>query len=143
GSLALRPAALLALLSELTGFLSSQRGRLLPGFRWFGHPPHRRISLQRQLGNMRWRDFHPRDHQLASLHDRSNLLTRPNPLYIFALHSARRNDWPVKPRQVINGNRHLVNATHGNRGECQFAVPRSVAHSPQGARPPRATRPKR
>ena len=30
---------------------SSQQGRLLPGFRWFGHPRHRRISLQRQLGN--------------------------------------------------------------------------------------------
>jgi hypothetical protein len=55
-------------LSEQTGFAPSPRGRLLPGFRWFGHPPHRRISLQRQLGNLRWRDFHPQDHQLASLH---------------------------------------------------------------------------
>jgi len=59
GSLALRPAALFALLSELTGFASSQRGRLLPGFRRFGHPPRRRISLQCQLGNLHWRDFHP------------------------------------------------------------------------------------
>ena len=43
GSLALRPAALLALLSELTRFAPSQRGRLLPGFRRFGHPLRRRI----------------------------------------------------------------------------------------------------
>jgi hypothetical protein len=55
-------------LSEQTGFAPSPRGRLLPGFRWFGHPHHRRISLQRQLGNLRWQDFHPLDHQLASLH---------------------------------------------------------------------------
>src|SRR5262249_49889431 len=55
-------------LSELTGLLSIQRARLLPGFKWFGHPFHRRISLQRQLGNLRWRDFHPLDHRLASLH---------------------------------------------------------------------------
>ena len=55
-------------LSEQTGFTPSPRGLLLPGFRWFGHPLHRRISLQRQLGNLRWRDFHPLDHQLASLH---------------------------------------------------------------------------
>jgi hypothetical protein len=51
-SLSLRPAALLALLSELTGLSSSQRGLLLPGFRRFGHPRRRRISLQCQLGNM-------------------------------------------------------------------------------------------
>jgi hypothetical protein len=56
-------------LSEQTGFTPSPRGLLLPGFQWFGHPLHRRISLQRQLGNLRWRDFHPLDHQLASLHD--------------------------------------------------------------------------
>jgi hypothetical protein len=55
-------------LSELTGFSSSQRGRLLPGFRRFGRPRRRRISLQCQLGNLHWRDFHPLDHQLASLH---------------------------------------------------------------------------
>src|SRR5262245_36189134 len=55
-------------LSELTGLLSSQRGRLLPGFRRFGHPRRRRISLQCQLGNLHWRDFHPLDHRLASLH---------------------------------------------------------------------------
>ncbi len=67
-SLALRPVALLALLSELTRFASSHRGRLLPGFRRFGHPLRRRISLQCQLGNLHWRDFHPQDHRLASLH---------------------------------------------------------------------------
>ena len=50
--------------SELTGFLSSHRGRLLPGFRRMGHPHRRRISLQCQLGNLHWRDFHPLDHQL-------------------------------------------------------------------------------
>ena len=65
GSLALRPAALLALLSELTRLASSQRGRLHPGFRRFGHPPRRRISLQCQLGNLHWRDFHSLDHQLS------------------------------------------------------------------------------
>ena len=46
----------------------SHRGRLHPGFRRFGHPPRRRISLQCQLGNLHWQDFHLRDHQLASLH---------------------------------------------------------------------------
>jgi hypothetical protein len=55
-------------LSELTGLSSSQRGRLLPGFRRFGHPRRRRISLQCHLGNLHWRDLHPLDHQLASLH---------------------------------------------------------------------------
>ena len=60
-------------LSELTGLLSSQRGRLLPGFRRFGHPRRRRISLQCQLGNLHWRDFHPLDHRLASLHYPANL----------------------------------------------------------------------
>jgi len=54
--------------SELTRFASGQRGRLLPGFRRFGHPRRRRISLQCQLGNLHWRDLHPLDHQLASLH---------------------------------------------------------------------------
>jgi hypothetical protein len=54
-------------LSELTRFASSHRGRLLPGFRWFGHPHHRRISLQCQLGNLHWRDFHPLDHQLLMI----------------------------------------------------------------------------
>jgi hypothetical protein len=54
--------------SELTRFASGQRGRLLPGFRRFGHPRRRQISLQCQLGNLHWRDLHPLDHQLASLH---------------------------------------------------------------------------
>jgi hypothetical protein len=63
-------------LSELTGFLSSHRGRLLPSFRRIGHPHRRRISLQCQLGNLHWRDFHPLDHQLASLHN----LTHPQPI---------------------------------------------------------------
>jgi len=52
GSLALRPVALLALLSEQTRFTPGLRGRLRPGFRRFGHPPRRRISLQCQLGNL-------------------------------------------------------------------------------------------
>jgi hypothetical protein len=68
GSLALRPVVLLALLSELTRLAPGQRGRLHPGFRRFGHPPRRRISLQCQLGNLHWQDFHLLDHQLASLH---------------------------------------------------------------------------
>jgi hypothetical protein len=37
------PAALLALLSELTGFAPGLQGRLLLGFRRFGHPRRRRI----------------------------------------------------------------------------------------------------
>ena len=69
-------------LSEQTGFTPSPRGLLLPGFQWFGHPHHRRISLQRQLGNLRWRDFHPLDHQLASLHD-FEILSAP-PVYTTA-----------------------------------------------------------
>ena len=68
GSLALRPAALLALLSELTRFASSHRELLLPGFRRFGRPPRRRISLRCQLGNLHRRDSHPLEHRLASLH---------------------------------------------------------------------------
>src|SRR5215469_2808346 len=67
-SLALRPVALLALLSEQTRLTSGHRERLLPGFRRLGHPRRRRISLQCQLGNLHWRDFHSLDHQLASLH---------------------------------------------------------------------------
>jgi len=54
--------------SELTRFASGQRGRLLPAFRRLGHPHRCRISLQCQLGNLHSRDFHPLDHQLASLH---------------------------------------------------------------------------
>jgi hypothetical protein len=38
-------------LSEQTGFASSPRGRLRPGFRRVGRPRRRRISLQCQLGN--------------------------------------------------------------------------------------------
>jgi hypothetical protein len=68
GSLLLRPVVLLALLSELTRLASSQRGRLHPGFRRFGRPRRRRISLQCQLGNLHWQDSHLLDHQLASLH---------------------------------------------------------------------------
>jgi hypothetical protein len=69
GSLALRPVALPVPLSEQTRLASSPRGRLHPGFQRLGHPRRRRISLQCQLGNLHWRDSHPLDHQLASLHD--------------------------------------------------------------------------
>ena len=37
--------------------------RTLPGFRRFGHPPRRPISLQCQLGNLHCQDFHLLDHQ--------------------------------------------------------------------------------
>jgi len=79
GSLTLRPAALLAPLSEQTRLMSGPRGRLHPGLRRFGHPPRRRIYLQCQLGNLHWRDFHPLDHQLASLHQpiTRTILLRP------------------------------------------------------------------
>ena len=52
GSLALRPAALLALLSEQTRLTSGLRGRLHSGFQRLGHPCRRRIYLQCQLGNL-------------------------------------------------------------------------------------------
>ena len=68
GSLALRPVALLALLSEQTRLPSGRRGRLHPGFQRLGHPRRRRICRQCQLGNLHWRNSHPLDHQLASLH---------------------------------------------------------------------------
>ena len=68
GSLSLGPAVLFTLLTDRTAFAHSPRGFLLPGFRRFGHPLRRRISLQCQLGNLHWRDSHPLDHQLASLH---------------------------------------------------------------------------
>ena len=60
-------------LSEQTGFSPSPRERLLPGFRRFGHPPRRRISLQCQLGNLHRQGFHLLDQQLASLHYPANL----------------------------------------------------------------------
>jgi hypothetical protein len=67
GSLALRPVALLVLLSEQTRLASSHRGRLHPGFQRLGHPRRRRICLRCQLGNLHRRDSHPLDRQLASL----------------------------------------------------------------------------
>jgi hypothetical protein len=68
GSLALQPADLFTLLTDQTGFPSSLRGFLLPGFRRIGHPLHRRLSLRWQLGNFHRRDLHPLERQLASLH---------------------------------------------------------------------------
>lgn len=68
GSLSLRPADLFTLLTDRTTFAHSPRGFLLPGFRRFGHPLRRRLSLQWQLGNFHRRDFHPLECQLASLH---------------------------------------------------------------------------
>src|SRR6266436_8304806 len=50
--------------------------RTLPSFRRFGRPPRRRISLQCQLRNLHWQDFHLLDHQLASLHYPRNTLER-------------------------------------------------------------------
>jgi hypothetical protein len=67
-SLALRPADLFTLLTDLTGFPSSHRGFLLPGFQRFGRPLRRRLSLRWQLGNFHRRDSHPLEWQLASLH---------------------------------------------------------------------------
>jgi hypothetical protein len=70
GSLALQPDDLFTLLTDLTGFPSSLRGFLLPGFRRFGHPLRRRLSLRWQLGNLHRRDLHPLEWQLASLHSK-------------------------------------------------------------------------
>lgn len=68
GSLALQPVDLFTLLTDLTGFAPSLRGFLLPGFRRFGRPLRRRLSLRWQLGNFHRRDLHPLEWQLASLH---------------------------------------------------------------------------
>jgi hypothetical protein len=68
GSLALQPVDLFTLLTDQTGFPSSLRGFLLPGFRRIGHPLRRRLSLRWQLGNFHRRDLHPQEWQLASLH---------------------------------------------------------------------------
>jgi hypothetical protein len=68
GSLALQPADLFTLLTDRTRFAPSPRGFLLPGFRRFGHPLRRRLSLRWQLGNFHRRDLHPLEWQLASLH---------------------------------------------------------------------------
>ena len=67
-SLSLRPADLFTLLTDRTAFVLSPRGFLLPGFRRFGHPLRRRLSLRWQLGNFHRRDLHPLEWQLASLH---------------------------------------------------------------------------
>jgi hypothetical protein len=67
GSLSLRPADLLVLLSELTRLSPSQQGLLRPGFRRISRPLRRRISLQGQLGKFPRRDLHPLERQLASL----------------------------------------------------------------------------
>jgi hypothetical protein len=67
GSLALRPADWLTHLTDRTGFSSSHRGFLMPGFRRFGPPHLRRLSLRWQLGNFHRRDLHPLEWQLASL----------------------------------------------------------------------------
>jgi hypothetical protein len=68
GSLSLQPADLFTLLTDRTAFAHSPRGFLLPGFRRFGHPLRRRLSLRWQLGNFHPRDSHPLEWQLASLH---------------------------------------------------------------------------
>src|SRR5260221_4084542 len=67
-SLTLRPARLLAPLRRIEPGLPGPRGLLLPGFRQFGHPPCRWVSLQHGLDSLCWRDLHPLEWQLASLH---------------------------------------------------------------------------
>jgi hypothetical protein len=71
GSLALRPADLFTLLTVRTGLPPCPRGFLLPGFRRFGHPLRRRLSLRWQLGNFHRRVLHPQECQLASLHTKA------------------------------------------------------------------------
>src|ERR1700721_2152889 len=66
--LTLRPARLLAPLRRIEPGLPGPRGLLLPGFRQFGHPPCRWVSLQHGLDSLCWRDLHPLELQLASLH---------------------------------------------------------------------------
>jgi hypothetical protein len=66
-SLALQPADLFTLLTDRTVLAHRPRGFLLPGFRRFGHPLRRRLSLRWQLGNFHRRELHPLDWQLASL----------------------------------------------------------------------------
>src|SRR6202040_3769908 len=67
-SLTLRPARLLAPLRRIEPGLPGPRGLLLPGFRQFGRPPCRWVSLQHGLDSLCWRDLHPLEWQLASLH---------------------------------------------------------------------------
>jgi hypothetical protein len=74
GSLALRPADLFTLLTDRTGFAPSHRGFLLPGFRRFGHPLRRQLSLRWPLGNFHRRDLHPLEWQLASLHAKAEFI---------------------------------------------------------------------
>ena len=76
GSLALRPADLFTLLTDLTGLPSSHRGFLLPGFQRFGHPLRRRLLLRWQLGNFHRRDLHPLEWQLASLHAKAAFIPK-------------------------------------------------------------------
>jgi hypothetical protein len=68
GSLALRPVRWLAPLRRIRPGLPSPRGLLLPGFQQVGRPSCRWISLQQVLNSFCWRDFHPLEWQLASLH---------------------------------------------------------------------------
>jgi hypothetical protein len=90
-------------LSELTGFSSSQRGRLPPSLQRLGHPRRRRISLRCQLGNLHRRDSHPLDHQLASLHYTANLC----PIEF----DAAKND--SRPRTII---------VHNNPAGCKTSI---------------------
>jgi len=55
------------------------------------HPQRRRIGLQCQLGNLRWRDFHPLDHQLAALDYPAPLLISQSQDGISFGCAARRN----------------------------------------------------
>ena len=68
GSLALRPVRWLAPLRWIRPGLPSPRGLLLPGFQQVGRLSCRWISLQQVLNSFCWRDFHPLEWQLASLH---------------------------------------------------------------------------
>src|SRR5580704_9727943 len=65
-SLTLRPARLLAPLRRIEPGLPGPRRLLLPGFRQFGHPPCRWVSLQHGLDSLCWRDLHPLEWRLAA-----------------------------------------------------------------------------
>src|SRR6202040_770623 len=73
--LTLRPARLLAPLRRIEPGLPGPRRLLLPGFRQFGHPPCRWVSLQHGLDSLCWRDLHPLEWQLASLHQTHAMLS--------------------------------------------------------------------
>src|SRR5215471_10262349 len=93
----LRPASLLAPLHGSDQF-PSRRGLLRPGFRTDRSPFPPLDITTTVTGLLCWRDFHPQEWQLASLHDLSgSQTTHPVPL--------PRSKTPAEPRSLANNGR--------------------------------------